>query len=379
VARSRTIVIAGAGIGGLTAALALTRAGYRVVISSRRRGWKKPAPASSFRRTQRACSRAGLDRAAAACGRAEAIRIIKAATGRDIVRIPARARSRAALWRALLGDPPRRPARPCSPQAIEQSPDVTLRLGMRMEDFAVHPHGITVQARTAQGARDEQGIALIGADGLWSAVRASLGDRRKALVCATHRVARRRAGGASAGRIPRAGHGPLARARRAPCALSGEGGPRDQPRGDRPRRLREPGWSVPGKPGRASAALCQFCSGRARALRASDRWQKWALFDRARAPSRAGPVTLLGDARTRCCRFSRRAARWRSRMRRAGGLSWRATRPGRAFRAYEQAVTAASRACSARRGQILAHIIWWPLGCAQRRSGALGPSVCCTL
>src|ERR1044072_7719828 len=32
VARSRTIVIAGAGIGGLTAALTLVRAGFRVVV-----------------------------------------------------------------------------------------------------------------------------------------------------------------------------------------------------------------------------------------------------------------------------------------------------------------------------------------------------------
>ncbi|MFT2568564.1 NAD(P)-binding protein, partial [Escherichia coli] len=31
-ARSRTIVIAGAGIGGLTAALALTRVGFRALI-----------------------------------------------------------------------------------------------------------------------------------------------------------------------------------------------------------------------------------------------------------------------------------------------------------------------------------------------------------
>ena len=30
--RSRTIIIAGAGIGGLTAALALTRAGFRAVV-----------------------------------------------------------------------------------------------------------------------------------------------------------------------------------------------------------------------------------------------------------------------------------------------------------------------------------------------------------
>ena len=47
-AASRTILIAGAGIGGLTAAKALADKGFRVVIYEQAEGLPKPAPASSF-------------------------------------------------------------------------------------------------------------------------------------------------------------------------------------------------------------------------------------------------------------------------------------------------------------------------------------------
>ena len=50
---------------------------------------------------------------------------------------------------------------------------------MRVEDFAGHVNGITVQARGASQVIDERGIALIGADGIWS-------TRRRAR-CAGHR------------------------------------------------------------------------------------------------------------------------------------------------------------------------------------------------
>src|SRR4051812_20848572 len=106
----------------------------------------------------------------------ETIRIIKAKTGRDTVRIPlgteAEQRYGAPYWvihRAGLQG--------VLAAALEESADITLRLGAHVEDFAVHQHGVTVQTRTAQGLRDEQGIALIGADGLWSTLRARLGER----------------------------------------------------------------------------------------------------------------------------------------------------------------------------------------------------------
>src|SRR4051812_49007329 len=107
----------------------------------------------------------------------EAIRIVKAKTGRDIARIPlgaeAEQRYGAPYWVIHRAD-----LQGVLAAAIEENVDITLRLGAQVEDFALHQHGVTVQARTAEGLRDEQGAALIGADGLWSTLRARLGDDR---------------------------------------------------------------------------------------------------------------------------------------------------------------------------------------------------------
>src|SRR5262249_59130679 len=59
---------------------------------------------------------------------------------------------------------------------LRASRDGALHLGRRVEDFAVHAHGVTVVTHTRAGQRDEHGMALIGADGLWSRVRSRVGD-----------------------------------------------------------------------------------------------------------------------------------------------------------------------------------------------------------
>ncbi len=48
------VIIAGGGIGGLTAALALARCGFRVTVLEQARGLKKSVPEFSFRPTPRA-------------------------------------------------------------------------------------------------------------------------------------------------------------------------------------------------------------------------------------------------------------------------------------------------------------------------------------
>ena len=44
-----------------------------------------------------------------------------------------------------------------------------------MDDFATHPHGVTVSAKGSAGLWNEHGHALIAADGLWSAARPRFG------------------------------------------------------------------------------------------------------------------------------------------------------------------------------------------------------------
>src|SRR5439155_25331097 len=54
---------------------------------------------------------------------------------------------------------------------VREEPDIELRLGAQLEDFAVHAKGITVVQRRGGARTNEQVAALIGADGVWSTVR----------------------------------------------------------------------------------------------------------------------------------------------------------------------------------------------------------------
>src|SRR5947209_7246962 len=297
-ARSRSIIIAGAGIGGLTAALTLTRAGYRaVVLEQAARLEEAGAGIQLSPNATRVLFGLGLaDRLRPLAVAPEAIRIIQGRSGRDIVRVPlgsaAEQRYGAPYWVIHRAD-----LQAVLAMAIEQSPDVTLRLGARVEDFALHQHGITVQARGAEGMRDEQGIALIGADGLWSAVRTRLGDRKqptfaqrtawRAVVPAALLPAEFRAPVTSLwlGRDAHLVHYPVKGGREVNIVAI----IRDD--------WREPGWSAPGKPSELAPRFAGFAPAARALIALPERWQKWALFDRpARSVGAQGPVTLLGDA-----------------------------------------------------------------------------------
>src|SRR5213076_2155682 len=89
-ARSRTIIIAGAGLGGLTAALALTRAGYRAVVLEQA---PRLEEAGAGIQLSPNATRVLLDLGLAEKLRPlvvapQAIRIIHGGSGHDIVRIP---------------------------------------------------------------------------------------------------------------------------------------------------------------------------------------------------------------------------------------------------------------------------------------------------
>lgn len=297
-ARSRSIIIAGAGIGGLTAALAIVRAGYRAVVLERAEQLEQAGAGIQLSpNAMRVLAGLGLaEQLRPHAVAPEAIRIVDATSGQDIVRVPlgrsAEARYGAPYWVVHRAD-----LQAVLLTALQQSPDVTLRLGTRVEDFALHQHGVTVQARTERGAHDEQGIALIGADGLWSTLRERSGDRKppafarrtawRATVAAERVTAEFRAPVTSLwlGRDAHLVHYPV----RAGLAVNIVAIVRD----DR----HEPGWSVPGKGDELAARFASFAP-QARALIAlPPRWQTWALFDRPPGrPRRKGPVTLIGDA-----------------------------------------------------------------------------------
>jgi salicylate hydroxylase len=106
----------------------------------------------------------------------QALRVLNAKSGREIVRMPlgdaAEQRYGAPYWSIHRGD-----LQAALSSAVAASVDISLRLGVRVEDFIAHDNGVTISAQGRSGIWHERGDAVIAADGLWSVVRARMGYR----------------------------------------------------------------------------------------------------------------------------------------------------------------------------------------------------------
>jgi salicylate hydroxylase len=175
VTATRSVIVAGAGIGGLTAALALARGGFRVtVLEQAERLAETGAGIQLSPNATRCLIELGLgERLKPHVIAPAALRVLAGHNGREIVRMPlgaAEERYGAPYWIIHRGD-----LQAALVAAVAQERDVTLKLGMRVEDFATHSHGVTVSANGSGGIWHERGHALLAADGLWSSARARIG------------------------------------------------------------------------------------------------------------------------------------------------------------------------------------------------------------
>jgi len=161
----------------------------------------------------------------------------------------------------------------------------------------VHANGITVQARAGAASFDEHGIALIGADGLWSMLRGKLGDRAppqfrnrtawRALVPAERVPAHARASATVLWLGPDAHlvHYPV------------KGGAMINLVAIVSDDRRVKGWSAEGRRRDLVARFAGWHKDARALIAAPQTWQRWSLYDRPLPhPWGAGPVTLLGDA-----------------------------------------------------------------------------------
>lgn len=180
-AASRTIVVAGAGIGGLTAALALAARGFRVVVLERAGRLEEVGAGLQLSpNASRILVGLGLepDLARHAIVPA-AVRVMSARNGREVGCIPlgeaASRRYGAPYWILHRAD-----LQAALAAHAAAHPGIDLRLGTAFESFTPSPPGVTVVQRSHDGAQHhEQALALIGADGVWSIVRAHLFPERR--------------------------------------------------------------------------------------------------------------------------------------------------------------------------------------------------------
>lgn len=173
--RSRTVLVAGAGIGGLAASIALANAGYRVVVFERDR-----TPDISGAGIQLSPN---ATRALAKLGALEILTpksvepeelVVSNAINRAVLAVM----SLGAAMRTKFNSPYlvclRSDLHEALSKVAQDHPDIELRYGSRLEDFAAHSRGVTAQIVHENQTAEVAGAALIGADGIRSMVRTRL-------------------------------------------------------------------------------------------------------------------------------------------------------------------------------------------------------------
>jgi salicylate hydroxylase len=300
VAASRTIVVAGAGIGGLTAALALAARGFRVVVLEKA---ERLEEAGAGLQLSPNASRVLIDlglkpRLAARAVTPEAISIMSAQRGGEIIRLPlgetATSRAGAPYWVMHRAD-----LQAALQAQVNVHPDIELRLGCQFEDVVPHAKGLTVVQRSGMTRQQELAVALVGADGIWSTVRHHLFPEVQPQFSGL--IAWR--GTLDTTQLPREYAScrvqiwmgpdahlvayPISAARKINVVAVVPG------------TWNRPGWSAPGEVCEIKNAFASArWPGNARMIvGAVDDWRKWALFTIPDGGEwTAGAIALLGDA-----------------------------------------------------------------------------------
>jgi salicylate hydroxylase len=168
------IVIAGAGIGGLTAALALAAAGFRVVVAERAEALSEVGAGIQIApNAGRVLARLGLDKAMAqAAIEPQAIDILNGMNGRRITSVPGHA------FRQRFGFPyrviHRADLQSVLAAAVRRVPAIRLHLGTTVEGSQEQSGSLLVRLQRQGGGEVVQAAALIAADGVWSSQRATI-------------------------------------------------------------------------------------------------------------------------------------------------------------------------------------------------------------
>ena len=299
-AASRTIFVAGAGIGGLTAALTPAGQGFRVVVLEKAERLEEAGAGLQLSpNASRILIALGLQpRLSASAVTPDAISLMSARSGGEIVRLPlgeaATLRAGAPYWVVHRAD-----LQAALQSAVDDHPDIELRLGCQFEDAVTHGRGLSVVQRSATTRQPELALALVGADGIWSSVRHHLfpavQPRFSGLIAWRGTLDATQLPREFTSRRVQLWMGPSAHLVAYPIS----GGRQINVVAIVPGIWNRPGWSAPGD---AIEIKNAFASSRwpgpARMmLGAVDGWRKWALFTLPEGGEWTdGAIALLGDA-----------------------------------------------------------------------------------
>ena len=150
---SRTIIVAGAGIGGLTAALALAKQGFRVIVLEKSERLEEAGAGLQLSpNASRVLIDLGLRPRLSRAVTPDAICLMSAANGGEISRITlgqAASAAEAPYWVIHRAD-----LQAALRDEVESCSDIDLRLGCQFEDVSPHTKGLTVMQRSGM-ARQE--------------------------------------------------------------------------------------------------------------------------------------------------------------------------------------------------------------------------------
>ncbi|GGI23430.1 FAD-dependent monooxygenase [Bradyrhizobium guangdongense] len=296
----RTIVIAGAGIGGLTAALALAQRGFRIVVLEKAERLEEVGAGLQLSpNASRVLVELGLtERLKLRAVVPEAVSIMSARAGGELLRMPlgeaASARAGAPYWVVHRAD-----LQSALSGAVADHPDIDLKLGATFEDVAPHARGLTVVHRSGTIRRSDLASALIGADGIWSTVRqhlfSAVQPRFSGLIAWRGTLEATQLPKEHTARRVQLWMGPNAHLVAYPIA----GGRQINVVAVLPGSWNRPGWSTAGDPAEVMAAFAppRWPQAARMMLASVDSWRKWALFGVPDGcPWSKGPIALLGDA-----------------------------------------------------------------------------------
>jgi salicylate hydroxylase len=297
-ASSRTILIAGGGIAGLASALALAKNGLRAVVFEQSARLEPVGAGIQLSpNAMHVLSWLGVAEALKPYSVApQDIRIRKASNGHDIVRVPlgsyAEQRYGAPYWMVHRGD-----LQKVLLEAARANPDVAVKLGSQLQDYAVHAKGVTAQIRVGPTASEERCVGLIGADGLWSTVRTKLGytdaphfrkrTAWRAVVPASEVLEEVRAPSVNLwlGRHAHLVHYPI----RNGSAINVVAITRDL--------TSRPGWDNAGSRDEILGMFRKWAVPARNLVAAAESWTTWTVYDRPRLRHWGyGPITMVGDA-----------------------------------------------------------------------------------